>query len=165
MIVEWKTLWNCIFVFYFLQFISVALSMECFDCPATSTTHEECRQKGHVAECTAGYATCFTEVLYEGGTGQTKKVTRSCVDYTFCDEEKKLHNKDGNCIIRENDYICVKCCHSNNCNMGGLADGNGTSSIVHCPALLWGTVIVVVYYYTMPFHGGLFGRYFRRKTL
>ncbi|XP_033629861.1 uncharacterized protein LOC117291949 [Asterias rubens] len=123
-----------------LRLMSCAETMECFSCPATSRNDDECRQNGYVDQCTVGYHTCFTQIKYEGGSHyRPKTVTRSCVDDTFCSEEQKTYN-NGKCDVSNEDYICVWCCHENNCNMLSSAHRQNAS-----PLLLFGGVVMVTY--------------------
>ncbi|XP_038071738.1 uncharacterized protein LOC119740488 [Patiria miniata] len=123
-----------------LRLMSCAKSMECFYCPATSTSEDECRKAGAIQQCTVGFNTCFTQIKYQGGSNYLPKtVTRSCVDDTFCDAEKKTYN-NGECEISEDDYVCVWCCHDNNCNLLSSAERSKVNHI-----LLLGGVVMVTY--------------------
>ena len=77
-------------------------------------------------------------VIFTGGSDYLPKtVTRSCVDDTFCSAEKKAFN-NGQCIISEEDYVCVWCCHEDNCNLMSSARGLKVN-----PILLLGGVAMV----------------------
>ncbi|PIK51474.1 hypothetical protein BSL78_11648 [Apostichopus japonicus] len=89
--------------------------MECYRCPV-SVTKEECQQNQFLDLCITGYTTCFTQVKYAIGSRAILNVTKSCVDDTFCENERSK-TENPNCdVLSEDNYDCVWCCHEDKCN-------------------------------------------------
>ncbi|XP_006823065.1 uncharacterized protein LOC102809995 [Saccoglossus kowalevskii] len=119
---------------YYLTFLSHVTCLDCYKC-ALSDSVEYCSTNSDVQTCPFGYDTCFTQILYEGGSEyEPIQMTKGCITGASCEDEKIRHSNEE-CSKSDGDFICTTCCTGQNCNKSATSNVTMVTSDVTVIAL------------------------------